>query len=96
MAQTETQIGAIVRKVTDGQNMKNMQKKCNKCKKVDLKRQDPCAFMPAAAAPSHSNKEAPLTLPSASGYVGYWYKINSFGISQNTIILKICVSDMTD
>ena len=62
--------GSIV-KVTDGQSMKNMQKSAINVK-GNLKSHCPFAVMPAAAALSHDNKEAPLTLPSGCGYVGYW------------------------
>ena len=56
--------------------MKNMQKKCNKCKRGNLKRQCPFAVMPAAAAPSHENKEAPFTVnrTRTAGDPGYAVK----------------------
>ena len=55
---------------------------CKKCKKILFKETLPFRKHVGSSLTNHKHKQAPLTLPSGNHYVGYWYEINSFGISQ--------------
>ena len=80
LVRTET-LCEICMQVTVGQTSKIWENMPKNVKKGNSKRRRPFVRMSGGASQQPSSKEAPLTLPSAAYFVGYWYEINSFGIS---------------